>query len=177
MTLKDIWLQHQLQQLAEIAKILDREQKIAQRREQNQIFQQQMAQQLHAFRQEYDQRQKLWEEFCQKALEEEQQRQTKIAERHEKALKEKQQRQTEIAERRQEVAQKLCNFREEDLLRQKLVRQIHEKALEEKQQRQTEIAERRQEVARQKQRNQQEILAIREYVWGSQAEAVSLTKS
>ena len=116
MTLKDIWLQHQLQQLAEIAKILDREQKIAQRREQNQIFQQQMAQQLHAFRQEYDQRQKLWEEFCQKALEEEQQRQTKIAER-------------------------------------------------------------RQEVARQKQRNQQEILAIREYVWGSQAEAVSLTKS
>ena len=134
MTLKDIWLQHQLQQLAEIAKILDREQKIAQRREQNQIFQQQMAQQLHAFRQEYDQRQKLWEEFCQKALEEEQQRQTKIAERHEKALKEKQQRQTEIAERRQEVA-------------------------------------------RQKQRNQQEILAIREYVWGSQAEAVSLTKS
>lgn len=134
MTLKDIWLQHQLQQLAEIAKILDREQKIAQIREQNQIFQQQMAQQLHAFRQEYDQRQKLWEEFCQKALEEEQQRQTKIAERHEKALKEKQQRQTEIAERRQEVA-------------------------------------------RQKQRNQQEILAIREYVWGSQAEAVSLTKS
>ncbi|MCL2924681.1 MAG: hypothetical protein MGF17_08665 [Trichodesmium sp. MAG_R04] len=155
MTLKDIWLQHQLQQLAEIVKIIDREQNIAQRREQNQVFQQQMAQQLHAFRQEHDQRRKLWEEFCQKALEEEQQRQTKIA------------------ERRQEVAQKLYNFREEDLLRQKLVRQIHEKALEEKQQRQTEIAERRQEVARQKQRNQQEILAIREYVWGSQAEAVT----
>jgi len=152
MTFKDISVQDQLLKLAEI---VDRGQKIAQRREQNQIFQQQMTQQLHAFRQEHDQRRKLWEEFYQIFLEEEQKRQTQIAERREK------------------VAQQLRDFREDSLLRQKWVKQIHEKALEDKQQRQTEIAERQQEVAQQRQQNQQEILAIREYVWGSQAEVES----